>query len=141
MAAEEAVVYDGTDIYGIAVHDNVVFVQTRMDTEEEIVTTEDKVVDGETITFTRKISATKQASQMIAEGAYLEDGYNLSGITVGKWPWTMRYQSGWTTLSEKPTSLPYADGHYPYGFEPGKPSPIYAALQSGEGVEGDQAAE
>ena len=52
-------------------------------------------------------------------------GYNLKGTGITKWAWTMRYQSGWTTLSEEPHSLPYLEGAYGYGYEPGTVSPVY----------------
>ncbi|MCD8023357.1 MAG: hypothetical protein LUF30_10460 [Lachnospiraceae bacterium] len=128
-APEDAWTGDGTEIYHIAVLGNVVFWETRMDTEEEIVTTEEKTVDGEVLTFTRNISATKEVEEILADGAYLEDGYNLTDGGTFKWAWTMRYQSGWTTSTPEPDSLPYVDGYYPYGYEAGSSNPIYDNLE------------
>lgn len=113
-APDEAWKGDGTEKYHIAVYNNVVFVETRLDN------TEVKVVDGQEITFTENLSATKSDEEMIAAGAYLEPGYNLNGSSADKWSWTFRYQSGWTTDSAEPDSLPYASV-YPYGYEPGTP--------------------
>ena len=60
----------------------------------------------------------------------LVEGYNLSGagiVDVAKWPWTTRYQSGWTYATPQPTGLPYVDGSYTYGYEPGGSNPAYDA--------------
>jgi hypothetical protein len=117
-APDAAKRYDGTDFYHIAVYKNAVFVETRLDN------TEKKVVAGEEVNFEKNLSVTKSNEDMLADGAYLEKGYNLNGSKADKWAWTFRYQSGWTTESAKPSSLPYAtaqivpnpaDG-YPYGF-------------------------
>jgi len=136
-APEDAAVYDATDIYHLAVRGNVVFAETRVDSENEIFSTEDKVVDGETVTFTRQTSFTRNIDEMIADGAVLDDGYNLSNNGAAKWAWTMRYQSGWTTVSEKPVGLPYAEGNYPYGYAPGESNEVYQKLKSGELTDGE----
>jgi hypothetical protein len=111
---------DGTEKYHIAVLGNVVYVETRLDTTEE------KTVDGVTYTFNQNLGVVnKSAADMIAGGATLVPGYNLSGSNVTKWAWTYRYQSGWTTYTAKPTGLPYVDGAYPYGYEPGSSNSVY----------------
>ncbi len=116
---------DATDIYHIAVLGNVVFYETRMDTEDEIVETEVKTIDGEDITFTRNCDPILDTDDMIANGAYLEPGYNRQIESPQKWAWTKRYQSGWTTTTPQPVSGPYVDGYYGYGYEPGSSNPIY----------------
>lgn len=116
---------DGTDIYHIAVLGNVVFVETRMDTPGQTVTTEVKEVDGEKITFKRNLQATRNAQDMVRHGATLEPGYNLARGGAHQWAWTQRYQSGWTTSDVQPTDLPYVEGAYPYGYRPGSANPVY----------------
>ncbi|MCD8022865.1 MAG: hypothetical protein LUF30_07820 [Lachnospiraceae bacterium] len=124
---EDAWTGDGTEIYNIAVIENVLFVETRVDSEDETVTTETKTVDGEEIIFTRSISAKKDPDEILADGAYLDDGYNMEG-SLEKCAWSMRYQSGWTTSTPEPDSLPYMEGYYPYGYEAGSSNPIYDSL-------------
>ncbi|GEM_PF-3001881 len=119
-APEEAFRGDGTEKYHIAVRGNVLFVETRLDTTEE------KTVDGETIVFQQNLNVRKNIEQIIADGAYLKDGFNLAGAGPEKWAWTMRYQSGWTLGSPKPEGLPYIAGAYGYGYEPGSVNPVYA---------------
>lgn len=109
-APDEAMKFDGTEKYHLAVCNNVVYVETRLDN------TQVKMVDGVEYTFTENISATISDAEIIANGASLEPGYNLVTNGADKWAWTFRYQSGWTTDSDKPDSLPYAEGAYPYGF-------------------------
>lgn len=46
---------------------------------------------------------------------------------ASKCAWTMRYQSGWTLGTPQPTGLPYVEGSYPYGYEPGGTNPAYEA--------------
>jgi len=116
---------DGTDIYHLAVLGNVVFVESRMDTPQETVTTEIKEVDSKKIAFKRNISTNMSATAMLERGATLEPGYNMARGGAHQWAWTKRYQAGWTKLSPQPTSLPYVDGAFPYGYEPGSPNPIY----------------
>lgn len=110
---------DATEKYNIAVLGNVVFAETRLDTIEE------KEVEGVLYTFTQNVNVTKDISQIIADGARFDDGYNYSGSGVDKWAWTMRYQSGWTTTTNEPSKLPYVEGHYGYGYEPGEENPLY----------------
>lgn len=116
---------DGTEIYHLAVLGNVVFVESRMDTPQEIVTTEIKVVDGERVVFKRNLKANMSVSTMLDRGATLEPGYNMARGGAHQWAWTKRYQAGWTKLSPQPTSLPYVEGSYPYGYKPDSPNPIY----------------
>lgn len=120
-APQDAWTGDATEKYNIAVHGNVLFAETRLDTAEE------KVVDGVTYTFQQNVSARKEIPQMLALGARLDDGYNLSGCGPLQWAWTKRYQSGWTVGTPKPTSLPYVDGNYGYGYAAGSSNPIYDA--------------
>ncbi len=127
-APEDAWTGDGTEIYNIAVLGNVVFFETRMDTDDEIVTTEEKTVDGEEMTFTRNIAVDKNQAEIIADGATIQEGYNTATSGGFKWAWTERYQSGWTTQTPQPDSLPYVAGAYPYGYEPGSSNPIYDNL-------------
>lgn len=71
-----------------------------------------------------------QEEAWIGDGTELVEGYNLSGagiVDVAKWPWTTRYQSGWTYATPQPTGLPYVDGSYTYGYEPGGSNPAYDA--------------
>jgi hypothetical protein len=111
---------DGTEKYNIDVRGNVVYVETRLDTTEE------KTVDGVTYTFNQNLGVVnRSAADMIADGATLVPGYNLSGTNITKWAWTYRYQSGWTTFTAEPDSLPYVDGAYPYGYEAGSSNPAY----------------
>jgi hypothetical protein len=118
-APEEAWVGDATEYYGVAVNGNCVYVQTRLET------TEDKVVDGETITFDQNTSFTVGTSDMVANGVSLLPGYNLSGSGVSKWAWTTRYQSGWTTYMEQPSTSPYVEGSFWYGYQPGGSNAAY----------------
>lgn len=122
---EEAWIGDGTEYYNIAVLGNCVFAETRLDT------TEQKLVDGQTITFQQQLGTVYNRAPAIVEaGAELVEGYNLSGagiVDVAKWPWTTRYQSGWTYATPQPTGLPYVDGSYTYGYEPGGSNPAYDA--------------
>lgn len=119
-APDDAWTGDATEKYNIDVEGNVVFVETRTEN------TQDLEVDGQTYTFTENVNASVDISDMIANGATLDDGYNLSGTGVAKWAWTQRYQSGWTTSTAQPTSLPYVEGEeYGYGYEPGSSNPAY----------------
>ncbi len=129
VAPEDAWFGDGTDIYHIAVIENCVFTEKRMDTDDETVTTEVKVVDGEEMTFRRDITIFKETADVIASGATLVDGYNCPVEGPFKWAWTRRYQAGWTIYTPQPDSLPYVEGHYPYGYEPGSSNPIYDNLE------------
>ena len=128
-APEDAWKGDGTEKYHIAVCNNVVFVESRLDNNEE------KTVDGQTYTFTQSLSVTKNISDMIADGAKLVDGYNLNGSKADKWPWTFRYQAGWTIDSPEPTSLPYY-GTYPFGYESNQSNPVYDGLEVPKGPGG-----
>lgn len=118
-APDDAWVGDASEKYGIAVLGNVVFAQTRTDKTEE------KTVGGVTYTFNQNIDITKRIPDMLAGGACLDDGYNLSGGVSGKWAWTKRYQSGWTINTAQPDKLPYIDGFYPYGYAAGSSNPAY----------------
>lgn len=118
-APEEAWKGDATEAYHIAVRGNVAFAETRLENTEE------KEVDGQSITFTQNVSANKSIEAILADGTYLEPGFDLKGAGPLQWVWTMRYQSGWTTKSPQPTSLPYLEGAYPYGHEPGQDTEIY----------------
>ncbi len=114
---------DATEKYNVAVRGNVVFWENRTDK------TETKTVNGEKLVFTQNTNFGLQPATMVAKGAELEDGYNLNSESKTlKWAWTMRYQSGWTLDSGIPTGLPYVEGHYPYGFEPGESNPVYDEL-------------
>lgn len=119
--ASEAWVGDCAEYYNVDVRGNVVFVQSRE------ITTEDRTVDGVTYTFTHNAprSMYVNISEMVANGATLLPGYNLSGTTATKWAWTMRYQAGWTVGSAKPEGMPYVEGYYPYGYEAGIDDPVY----------------
>ena len=120
IAPDDAWVGDATEKYKIAVTNNVMFYETRMDTEQE------REVDGETLLLTENVNVIKTSiSQIVEGGATLADGYNLKGTGVSKWAWTMRYQSGWTTLSPIPEGLPYVEGAYGYGYLPGSQNPVY----------------
>lgn len=129
-APDDAWVGDGTDIFNLAVRGNVIFFETRVGEEEFEV----KTVDGEEITFTRSRGANKTVLDMIAGGAWLEPGYNLTGSGAMQWAWTMRYQAGWTTQDEKPDDLPFVS--YPYGYEPGGEDEVYTALYNGDLADG-----
>jgi len=118
---------DGTDIFNVAVHGNVIFIETR--TEPEVLT-ETKVVDGKKISFTRKLGGNLQAGDMLAKGATLDEGYNTVRGGAAQWAWTMRYQAGWTRLDKQPSSLPYVNGIPPYGFLPSHPKESYMKLSS-----------
>ncbi len=118
---EEVWTADGTEIYNIAVYGNVVFSEKRVGEEA----TEEKEVDGETITFNRSITVTKSIADIVASGASLEDGFNVDASAVSYWAWTTRYQSGWTTYDEEPTEIPYVEGYYGYGYEAGSTNPSY----------------
>lgn len=119
-APEDAWEGDATEKYNIAVYGNVMFAEKR---EEN---TQDIEVDGVTYTFTENVNATKSISDIVADGATLAEGYNLNGVGVTQWAWTPRYQSGWTTLDAKPTTIPYVDGYY--GFAAGSSNPSYDKL-------------
>ncbi len=121
---------DGTDIWHLAALGNVVFVETRMDDDDEQPTLEMKTVGGKEILFKRNINATLNTRQMLERGAFLEEGYNTVHGGSAQWAWTMRYQSGWTTAHPQPNSIPYVNGYYPYGFLPGKDCPIYHQLKN-----------
>lgn len=110
-APDEAWKGDATEKYHIAVRGNVVYAESRDDN------TEVKTVDGKEITFTQNVNVVKSDAEILAgEGTYLEPGYNQVNTGADKWAWTFRYQSGWTTASAKPDSLPYVEGAYPYGY-------------------------
>lgn len=130
-APDDAMTFDGTEKYHLAVYNNVVYVETRLDN------TEVKTVNGEEITFTQNISATKSDADMIAAGATLVPGYNLNGSSADKWSWSFRYQSGWTTESDEPTALPYP-ALYPYGFTADTPEEErpYYGMEASSGIGG-----
>ncbi len=133
LVPEDAWALDGTDIYNFAVLGNVIFIETRLDTPDEAVETEVRTIDGEDITFERTPGSYYGIPEMVANGVELEPGFNLSGDGAEKWAWTYRYQSGWTTSTPEPDSLPYVDGHYGYGYEPGSSNPVYDEMkESGE---------
>lgn len=111
---------DGTELYNLEVHGNVVFAQSRLEDTEE------RTVDGVSYEFQRNLPrAYKLTAEMLEAGAQLQPGYNLKGKNSIKWAWTLRYQAGWTYGTPQPTSLPYVDGCYPYGYEAGSSNPVY----------------
>ncbi len=120
-APEDAWIGDATEYNNIALRSNVVFAETREDN------TEDKEVDGETVTFTRNVSVSKDVDSIVADGAELESGYNLADVAITSWwSYTDRYQSGWLVQSDEPTGLPYVSSWY--GFEAGSSNPAYDEL-------------
>lgn len=129
-APEDAWQGDATEKYNIAVRGNVVFVETRLDKTEE------KIVDGETITFDQNVSVNRFEAAVIAAGAELEPGYSIGG-GAKKWGWTMRYQSGWTEDTPQPAGLPYAEGSLWFGFQPGGSNPVYEGLADRVGASGE----
>lgn len=130
-APENAWLGDGTEKYNIAVRKNVVFAETRLDKAEV------KTVDGIEYTFTQNLSVSKEPSAIVRDGAYLQTGFNLNGVNVPKWAWTTRYQSGWTTYSAQPNSLPYVEGQYGYGYLPGSSNPAYDEELAAKPASGD----
>jgi hypothetical protein len=126
-APVNAMKYDAEDIYNISVKHNTIFVESRIGDNS----TETKIVDGEEIIFTRNVGSYKSVAEMIESGATLEAGYNLTSAGADKWSWSMRYQSGWTTLTPQPTGLPYEEQNYPYGYESGSQNEAYTAIANG----------
>ena len=117
---DEAWQGDGTEKFNIALHGNCIFVETRLDMTEE------KLVDGKSIVFDQNMGlGYKSIPDMLSSGAYLLPGYSESVMGGAKWGWTMRYQAGWSYGTAQPDSLPYPEGCYPYGYEPGSSNPVY----------------
>ena len=122
-APEEAWRGDASEKYHIALRGNVLFVETRLDMTEE------KTVEGKTLTFTQNLNPRKNIEDIVGDGATLKEGFNLAGAGQEKWAWTRRYQSGWNLDTPKPTGLPYQEGAYGYGYAPGEENPAYANAQ------------
>lgn len=119
---DEAWQGDGTEKFNIALRGNCIFVEDRIDMTEE------KTVDGKSLVFDQNMGlGYKPIPDMLASGAYLLPGYSESVMGGAKWGWTMRYQAGWSYGTPQPDSLPYPEGCYPYGFEPGSSNPVYDA--------------
>ena len=117
---DEAWQGDGTEKFNIALHGNCIFVESRLDMTEE------KLVDGKSIVFDQNMGlGYKSIPDMLSSGAYLLPGYSESVMGGAKWGWTMRYQAGWSYGTAQPNSLPYPEGCYPYGYEPGSSNPVY----------------
>ncbi|MCD7929679.1 MAG: hypothetical protein LUF86_05920, partial [Clostridiales bacterium] len=94
---------------------NTAWITTRLNQ------TEDKTVDGETITFDKSYSngSTANATTAAANGLVAADGYILgSSITPYEmWAWQDRFLAGYTTSEAEPTGSPYVS--FPYGYEAG----------------------
>jgi len=81
--------------------------------------TEDKTVDGETVTLTKTYS-TRGINKSIDEAK--EAGLKpAAGFAFGEkmtpyelWPWQTRFLAGYTPSRPAPTSFPYVD--FPYGY-------------------------
>lgn len=91
---------------------NTAYVTTRVDQ------TEDREVDGETITFTKEYDTrvTKDAAAAIEAGLEPADGFAI-GDTITPheaWPWQDRFLAGWTPDKPAPEAFPYTT--FPYGF-------------------------
>ncbi len=111
---EEATSYDasGEDECNEQLVANTALITTRVDQ------TEDKSVDGESVTFTKEYntSVTKDAAAAIEAGLEPAAGYAIGDeITPHEaWPWQDRFLAGWTPDKPAPESFPYTT--FPYGF-------------------------
>lgn len=112
--AEQAATYDasGEDECNEQLVANTALVTTRVGQ------TENKDVDGETITFTKEYNTnvTKDASAAIEAGLEPADGFAVGEeITPHEaWAWQNRFLAGYTPDKPEPNSFPYTT--FPFGF-------------------------
>lgn len=110
---EAAAVHDasGEDECNERLVANTAYVTTRVDQ------TEDKVVDGVTVTFSKEYSTrvTKDAAGAIEAGLKPAAGYAIGEkITPHEaWAWQDRFLAGYTPDKPAPTAFPYTT--FPYG--------------------------
>ncbi|MCD7757928.1 MAG: hypothetical protein LUH45_07140, partial [Clostridiales bacterium] len=133
---DEAVVYtQSTEVREPALVNSTVFIENRL------TLTEDKTVDGETVTFTKELgngdgnnNLYMKGADVLANGVKAATGYvigeNLTpydgiGARYGTlmpyehWAWQTRFSAGWTSEDgETATSFPYVS--FPYGYAAGE---------------------
>ncbi|MCD7843009.1 MAG: hypothetical protein LUG17_00075, partial [Clostridiales bacterium] len=133
---DEAAVYtQSTEVREPALVNSTVFIENRL------TLTEDKTVDGETVTFTKELgngdgnnNLYMKGADVLANGVKAATGYvigeNLTpydgtGARYGTlmpyehWAWQTRFSAGWTSEDgTTATSFPYVS--FPYGYEAGE---------------------